>query len=177
MAAKRTEYQIVGRYMDGPEVVAYHLQCLEQDKSGRYTKDQVYYLVGREQVTNCTGQIYQDKVLLKGKGINLSDLPIIGEDGSLKNTDAIGKVRKGTSAVDAVNQFMIVKVIKQGRYAVEYIIQNAGGGTKRVSRPQLIEAARAGKIGNARVQTYNGEDVLRGVGINLDELPYEQVDG
>ena len=29
MGARRTEYQIVGRYMDGKEVTAYHLQSIE----------------------------------------------------------------------------------------------------------------------------------------------------
>ena len=112
MAAKKTEYQIVGRYMDGSEVVAYHLQSLETGKSGRYSKEQVYYLVGREQVTNCTGQIYKDKVLLRGNGISLDDLPVINEAGEISRTEAIGKIRKGTSAEEAINQLMLVSAVK-----------------------------------------------------------------
>lgn len=173
--ANKIEYQIVGRYMDGPEVTGYHLQSIETGKSGRYSNEQVYYLVGREQVTNCTGQIYQDKVLLRGKGISLNDLPVINEDGNIKNTDNIGKVRRGTSATDAINQFMIVKIIKQGRNTVGYVIQNAGGGTKKVNRQQILELAQQGKIGNARVQNYQGKILLRGVNVNLDELPIEMI--
>ena len=72
MAAKKTEYQIVGRYMSGKSVVGYHLQSLETGKSGRFTKEQVYYLVGNDQVTNCTGQIYKDDVLLSNSSDSCS---------------------------------------------------------------------------------------------------------
>ena len=39
MGAKRTQYQIVGRYMDGKEVTGYHLQSLDTGKSGKYNKE------------------------------------------------------------------------------------------------------------------------------------------
>lgn len=175
MGAKRTEYQIVGSYMDGKEVTAYHLQSIETGKAGRYSREQVAYLVGRDQITNCVGQIYQDKLLLRGKGMSLEDLPVQQEDGTLKRTDNIGKVRRGTSAADAMEQWMIVGTIKSGKNTVGYVVQNAGCGIKRVKRQQVIELARAGKIGNARVQMYNGNELLRGVNVNLDELPSETV--
>ena len=175
MGAKRTEYQIVGRYMDGKEVTAYHLQSIETGKAGRYSREQVAYLVGREQITNCIGQIYQDKLLLRGKGMSLEDLPVQQEGGELKRTDNIGKVRRGTSTSDAMEQFLIVGTIKSGRNTVGYVIQNAGCGIKRLKRQQVIELAKAGKIGNARVQTYQGKELLRGVGCNLDELPTQTI--
>ena len=176
MSAKRTEYQIVGRYMNGKEVTAYHLQSIETGKAGRYTKEQVVYLVGRDQITNCTGQIYQDKVLLRGKGMSLDDLPVQQEDGTLKRTDSIGRVKKGTSTEDAMTQFMIVGTLKVGRNTVGYVIQNAGCGIKKIKRQQVIELAKAGRIGNARVQVYQGKELLRGVNCNLDELPSEIID-
>lgn len=175
MAGKRTEYQIVGRYMDGSEVTGYHLQSLETGKSGKYTKDQVYYLVGRDQITNCTGQIYQDKVLLRGKGINIDDLPVKYEDGDTRNMDKIGKIRRGTTIEEAMEQFMIVGLIKSGRNTVGYKIQNAGGAQKEVSRETIIKLASEGKIGNASVQNYNGKTILRGVGVNLETLPIEKL--
>lgn len=175
MGAKRTEYQIVGRYMNGSEVTGYHLQSIETGKSGKYTKEQVCYLVGRDQITNCTGQIYKDEVLLRGKGMSLSDLPVQYEDGDTRNMDRVGKVRKGTDMSAAMEQFLIVGTIKSGRNTVGYVIQNAGCGIKRVNRKQIIELARVGKVGNARVQTYQGKDLLRGVGCNLDELPSEEI--
>lgn len=175
MAAKRTEYQIVGRYMNGKEVTGYHLQSIDTGKAGRYTKEQVCYLVGRGQITNCTGQLYQDKVLLRGNGMSLEDLPVQYEDGGSRNMEQLGRVRKGTSAEQAMTQFLIVGAIKSGRNTVGYVIQNAGSGIKKVKRQQVIELAQAGRIGNARVQNYNGKLLLRGVGCNLDTLPVENI--
>lgn len=173
--AKRTEYQIVGRYMDGKEVTAYHLQSVDTGKSGKYTKEQVYYLVGRGQITNCEGGLYKDKVLLRGVGISLDDLPVQQEDGSLSRTSNIGRVRRGTTAADAMTQFMIVGTLVRGRNTLGYIIQNAGGATKQIDRNQMLQLAEAGKIGNARVQNYNGKKLLRGVNCNIDSLPKKAV--
>ena len=175
MAAKRAEYQIVGRYMDGKEVTAYHLQSIDTGKSGRYTREQVAYLVGRGQITNCIGQLYQDKVILRGNGMNLDDLPVQYEDGKSRNMDKLGRVKKGTDVADAMTQFMIIGTIKSGRNVVGYVIQNAGCGVKRIKRQQLLELAEAGRIGNARVQNYKGRTILRGINCNIDELPVEFV--
>ena len=66
--AARTNYQIVGRYMDGSEVTGYHLMDISTGKNRRYSREQLAFLVGKGQVTNCSGQIYQDKLLLRGVG-------------------------------------------------------------------------------------------------------------
>lgn len=171
----RINYQIVGRQMDGKEVTGYYIESIENNKRAFMTKEQICYLIGRDQITNCTAQLVADDVLLRGKGMSLNDLPIISTDGQLRNTDNLGKVRKGASAEDALNQYLIIGKLTSGRKTVGYMIQNAGCGTKRVSRTDILKLARAGKIGNARVQNYNGSELLRGVGINLDELPAEEI--
>ena len=173
MAAK-LQYQIVGRYMDKTEVVAYHLQCLSNGKSVKLSKEQVAFLVGRGQVTNCQGQIYQDKLLLRGVGVSLDSLPTkqVNQEGSkLKNTDSIGKVRNGTSVEDAMSQLMIVQFIMDGKRMDKAVLKNSGGGTIQVERDKLIELASAGRIGNARVQKSNNRVILRGVNCNLNEIP------
>lgn len=175
MGAKRTEYQIVGRYMSGKEVTAYHLQSLETGKDGKYTREQVAFLVGRDQVSNCEGQIYKDKVILRGKGMSLEDLPIQQEDGTLSRTDNIGKVRKGTEAKDALTQVIIVGSLVRGRNVLGYVVQNAGGGQKNLKRQDLLQLARDGRVGNARVQMYNGNYILKGVGCDLSQLPKKEV--
>lgn len=174
--AKRTEYQIVGRYMDGKEVTGYHLQSIDTGKSGKYTKEQVCFLVGRDQVTNCTAQLYQDKVLLRGKGMSLEDLPVQYESGESRNMEQLGRIKRGTTQTQAMEQFLIVGALKSGRNTVGYVIQNAGGGIKKIRRNQAIELAQAGRLGNARAQNYNGQVLLRGIGCNLDELPVEIID-
>lgn len=173
--AARIEYQIVGRYMDGKEVTGYHLQSLDSGKSGRYTREQVAYLVGRGQITNCTGQIYQDKLLLRGVGMSLDILPVKQENGDLSRTGNIGKVRKGTSAADAMTQLMIVGTIRNGRNTVGYVLKNSAGATKKGSRADVIKLASEGRIGNARVQNSGDKVILRGVNCNLDELPVTNI--
>lgn len=77
MAVKQ-QYNIVGRYIndnDARDVVGYHLRNLDGTKQGKYSIEQVAFLVGRDQVLNCTAQLYKDKVLFRGKGISLESLP------------------------------------------------------------------------------------------------------
>lgn len=173
--AARIMYQLVGRYMDGKEVTGYHLQSLDRGKSGRYTREQVVYLVGRGQVTNCTGQVYKDTVLLRGKGINIENLPIVREDGTITNAESLGRIRRGTEGGAALEQINIVGTIRSGRKTIGYVVQNAGGGRSNVKREALIKLATSGVVGNARVQAYKNQPLLRGVGVNLDELPVIQV--
>ena len=175
MAAKRINYQIVGRYMNGKEVTGYHLQSIETGKSGKFTREQTCYLVGRGQITNCTAQPYKDQIILRGNGMSLDDLPIINEDGELKNSDGLGKVRRGTSAMEALEMYNIVGVVKAGRTIAGYVLQNAGCGIKKFKRAEVLEMAKAGKIGNARVQMSNGREILRGIDCKLDELPTEKI--
>lgn len=176
MGAKRVEYQIVGRYMDGKEIVGYHLQSLETGKAARFNKEQVAYLVGRGQVTNCEGQIYKDKVLFRGaNGVSLDSLPVIKEDGTLTHTDKLGKVRKDTTAQNALTQVMIVGLIVRGRETAGYVVQNAGGGQTQIPRAQLLQMAQEGKVGNARVQMYQGKPILKGVNCDIRELPKQTV--
>jgi hypothetical protein len=175
--AARTMYQIVGRYMNGAEVTGYHLQSMDSGKNGRYTREQVVYLVGRDQVTNCSGQIYQDKVLLRGVGVSLEDLPVVQESsGEITRTENIGRVKKGTDAASALTQFTIVGTIVSGRNTIGYTIANAGGATRDISKAQVIELIGAKKIGNARTQTYKGETLIRGVGCDISELPVKKAE-
>lgn len=170
MAGRRVQYQIVGRYMDGTSVTGYQMQSIETGKSGKFTREQAAFLVGRGQVTNCDASIYQDKIIFKGIGVSLESLPII-RDGKISNTDRIGHVRKDVTPEQAVNQLMISGVIVSGRNTVGYVIRNAGGQEKKIKREDCLKLASQNRLGNARIQNYNGKVILRGVGVNLNELP------
>lgn len=171
MGAKRTEYAVVGRYMDGKKVTGYHLQSIETGKNGRYSTEQFAYLVGRGQVINCEGQIYNDSVIYRGKnGTEISALPVQQEDGSVTRTGNVGHIRRDDSATDIMNKFLFVARIKSGRSTLGFVIQNAGGQRKEVDYTTAFELARAGRIGNARAQLYEGKPIIKGVGCNLDEL-------
>lgn len=156
-----TEYQITGRYTKGKEVVGFHLQSITTGKSGKFPKEFVAYLIGKEQVTNCTAQIYKGRVLFRGKGISLDDLPSSPIDGEM---DA------------SAENLTVVGALRSGNRIVGYAVQNAGSGVAKYSRAKVIKLAQEGKITNARVQMYNGKPLLRGKGVNLDELPVEEVE-
>lgn len=77
MAAERTKYQIVGKYInqaDARETLGYHITSSD-GKSRAVTTEQLAYLVGRGQISNCNAQIYKDKLIFKGVGISLDSLP------------------------------------------------------------------------------------------------------
>lgn len=169
--ARKTMYQIVGRYMRGAEVTGYHLQSIENGKSKKYTREQVCWLVGRGQVTNCEGQLYQDKVLLRGIGVSLEDLPVQQESGEIQRANSVHNIRKSDTGTDVMTKLFITQSITDGRNVVGYVVTNSGGGTANLSRAQVLELAKDGKLGNASFQTSNGKPILRGVGINLNELP------
>lgn len=169
--ANKIMYTIVGRYMDGKEVTGYHLIAEDRGNSGFYTKEQVYFLVGRGQVVNCSGQIFKDKVLLRGIGVDLNTLPVKQVNGGLSRTESIGKIRRGTTDEQAMSQIMIVQAIVNGQNTVGYVLENAGKVRRPANRATVLQMAEAGRIGNARVQRANGKIILRGVGTNLNELP------
>ncbi|MBO5389224.1 MAG: hypothetical protein J6A59_14055, partial [Lachnospiraceae bacterium] len=75
MARPRTLYKLVGRYMQGNDTVYYGLVS-EDGKEVRATEEQMAFYVGREQVINVTAQLYKDKVLFRGVGCEIKELPI-----------------------------------------------------------------------------------------------------
>ncbi len=176
MAAPRVQWQIVGRYMSGTEVTGYHLQSIETGKSGRFTRAQVCYLVGRNQITNCTGSLAKDGVILTGRGMNLASLPSVQENnGKLKNTGEGGRVKRGTSNGAAMEQFTLISSIKAGNRVLGYGVKNYGGAIKKLQLSVVLKLAQSGKINNARLQMWNGKPLLRGVGCNLNSLPVEKI--
>ena len=69
------KYKVVGKYTEGRQIVAYHLVSTDESKSGPYNKEQLYKLIKSGCVINCTAQMYQGKMLFRGKGIKLDNLP------------------------------------------------------------------------------------------------------
>lgn len=174
--ADKLQYQLVGRYMDGGSVVGYHLQDLMTGKSGRFDRETMCFLVGRGSVTNVKGRMYQGKVLFDGVGMKISDLPVVNEGtNQLRRGQNIRNVR-GQGVQDKLEQLMLVGVLKSGRTPVAYVLRNQGGGTKQVSRDEILALAKAGKISNVRVQQWQGKLLLRGYNCDLSDLPQKQID-
>lgn len=170
MAGKR--FALVGRYMEGNEVVGYHLTDLENNQGKRYSREQMCFLVGAGRVENCGGQLNKDEVIIRGKnGLEINSLPVVKRDGSLSRSEAMGPMRKSVPVQQALEQYIAVRAVTQGRNTVGYILRNAAGLERYVVRSKVIEMASKGRIRNLRVQSYGNKPLLRGDGSNLNNLP------
>lgn len=172
MIKSEGKYYIIGRYANGKEVTAYELQ----EKSGqhkKYTREAVCFLIGKGAIANATGQMHKAEVIIRGSGVDFSKLPVVQEkDGSLTRTESLGRVRKGTDASQAMTQVLLVGRVDKGTTTIGYEVSTAGGQIKQISREQTLQLAKAGRIGNARVQMWQGKPLLRGVGgLDLKKLP------
>ncbi len=172
MAGNNKEsYTIVGRYMNGREVSGYHIVGGLEQSGRRITRELLIHLVSRGKIDNCTIQVYNNDIILRGKGISLNDLPIFDEKaGELRNTGNLGEVKTKTST-DKLEQVMITARIMINNKCVGYEVTNVGGVTKRISRRDVLTLAGDKRIGNARTQQYNGKTLIRGVGVELNQLP------
>ena len=96
-------YSVVGRYMVGSEVTAYHIVG-EDGSQHKATKEQLILLADRGLMLNCRIQMYNGKPLLRGKGVNLGELPVFDEkSGKLKRMDTVPAVRpKGKESLKCV---------------------------------------------------------------------------
>lgn len=176
---RKAVYQMVGRYLNGNRVSGYHLQSLETGKAGRYSKEQVYFLVGRDQISNCEGRLGPEgTVQLNGVGMRIQDLPTKQEDGRYTNTESIGRVRKQETADDIMNKLRIIAQVPDGRRIYGYWLENIGHGRILKSREDVIEMAKVNMVSNARVQNYNGKVLLRAKpGSDLNSLPAWDMQG
>lgn len=168
-----TKFRLVGRYMNGNQVEGYQLVDDETRQARMVTRDQMLFLVGGQRVVNCRGQINGMEVLLRGKGFDMKDLPVLKSDGTLdtrNNAAATGRGLTGADAAMAMQRVIIVEAVVCGRRTVGYITQDTSGNREIMSRNRVLFMAKNGLVGNARVQMNNGSVILRGVGCNLSGL-------
>lgn len=98
MADRMYNYTIVGRCInadDTREVIGYKLKNLANGSEANCTRAQLALFVGRGLVDNCDAQIYKDKLIFRGKGINLDSLPTVKISTKKKKDE--GKVQAGAS--------------------------------------------------------------------------------
>lgn len=76
MSRARTQYKLVGRYLNGNDTKYYGLVS-EDDKQVKYTSEQMAFMVGRGQVVNVGAQIYQGKLLFRGQNCDIKSLTTI----------------------------------------------------------------------------------------------------
>lgn len=165
-------YSMVGRYTSGNQVTGYHLVDTETREGRKFTREQVVFLIGADRVVNCRGQINGGDVIIRGKGFEMRELPIVREDGSIntRQNDAAGQMRRGATSEMVLQGVRLVAAVTHGRSTVGYVVQDTARRLLVLSRMQTMQLAQKGMVNNARVQSNNGTLILRGVGCNLNEL-------
>ena len=169
-------YSIVGRYMNGSAVSAYHI-IGSDGKELKASRELVCFLVGKGVVTNCKGQMNGGDVALRGVGVNLTEIPVKNErTGKITRTDNLGNVKpKNPNDSRIFTQLMICARLFQDGRCLGYVVRDAGGTEKKLERSVVLKLAADKKIGNARINMANGTPILRGVGVELDKLPIIQL--
>lgn len=160
----RKMYQMVARCTDGFKVTGYMLKSVDNSEPAKkYSKQQTYFLIGKKLVINCDGKISKEGVSLNGIGTKITDLPMVDENGSIRNAEHTGHVRRGDKAEDIINRNMIVGIVKNGRSTDGYILKGAGGATSFCSKDEVYKLAQERKIGNVSAQMYNGKLLIRSI--------------
>lgn len=160
---------VVGRCMDGVRVIGY----IAVDNSTRarlyFNKEQFQGLVINKQVTNCTGQVYGNKIIIKGVNCQLTKLPKFDVNGN--------QIKSENANEKETNKMVIIGKITDSKEVVGYRLKYLSNGQlkyKDVPRKIVLELARDKKIKNARVQMFNNRLLLRGVDCDLSKLPSVQ---
>lgn len=159
-------YEIIGRVTQGTTVLAYVLRDKTNNSKGVLEKGTVEQLALNKQIYNCTAQIYNNIVNLKGINCKLNQLDKFNMDGSPVREDTKKKKK-------IVSDLKIVGKVQNGRTVSEYVVIDLNDPDKlmKIPRNLVLELAQDGRFSNATVQMNNSKLMLRGVqGQNLSEL-------
>lgn len=179
----KVKFVLVGRYMKGTEVTAYHIMRSDNRKTKKVTKEQFFYLLGKGLIANCVGQLYKDKVIVRGiNGFSVSKVPIYDENkNDIRDVDKVTNVAPKKNVSNIFNQWYLTARIMNGRRNVGFEAKNHGGQVVRLSRSKVIELASKKLLANATVQNLNvdgaNKKILRGVGVDLRNLPIIAIRG
>ena len=112
-------YRVVGRYMDGKEILGYHF--IGSDNSDiQLNKERTIYMIGKGLIENMRIQTVNGEIIIRGKGINLNKLPVYDEGkNEYRNTGASRVAAsssvhgKNTSIRNNMAQYKVTKRIMQ----------------------------------------------------------------
>ena len=160
------DFTLVGRQTSGTSVIGYMVMDNRTGKVQSVDKNTVYNLALNKRIEGVIAQEYMGRITMKGVHTKISSLPEYDKEGNLIKSTDISEGKK--------RLYITYKVI-DGKTTLGYGVDlyNQGRIISKcvITREQLIQFARAGTVINARCQTSNGKDILRGVGCNIAELP------
>lgn len=162
----KTLYKATGRYMDGQKLVGYHLVG-EDGTQLKEGKERIIYLIGKGLIENMRIQNGTDGLIIRGKGVNLNELPVFD----------INKGERKRDKDTKFGQYKITKRIMSKNECLGYEVVDYNGKIYKKRRTQILELAEQKLISNATCSR-NGDKqyILRGVGCDLSKLPVLIVD-
>lgn len=176
-------YRVTGRYMHGQNVTAYHLVGSDGSQL-KENKERIIYLIRNGYIENMRIQTVDNQYIIRGKGINLNNLPVFDEGKQQFRNDTMSQHVANSSVqpkrdynVNPMGQYTITKRIMNKNTCLGYVIVDHSGKETRVSRSKTIELAIKKLISNATAQKYKRPDsdkpdiILRGAGCDLGKLP------
>lgn len=156
-------YKITARFMKGTEVIGY---SLTDNLGNNYniSKEETHKLALEERIINVKAQEWEGKIILKGVGEKLNELPVIDTEK--------GTVRKprNRNKRQMIRTRIVARIFK-GKSVVGYLLQDEIGNEFPVRREEAMVLAKEGRVENARVQKNRGDTIIRGVGCDLAQLP------
>ena len=165
-------YTVVGRYMDGTNVVGYHFIGTDGEEMSA-TKSRTIYIIEKGLVDNMRTQRGEsgnmDEMIIRGKGVNLKTLPVY---------DMNKQSLRGTEADTKIGKFEITHRIMRGNKCMGYQVTCSDNSTKKLDRKKILELASKGEISNAEVVRHTPSEtgveavMLKGTGgCNILKLP------
>ncbi|MBO5388302.1 MAG: hypothetical protein J6A59_09210 [Lachnospiraceae bacterium] len=152
------QYEIIGRVVDGVQVISYILRDRNSGKHLIMNKSDVDQHAINKNIYNCIGQWYNNKILIKGINCKLNQL-----DKFDKNGNRIEKV-EAKSKCKVVPTILIVGRVIDGRNIVSYVLKYKDGNslkTATVDKETVVKLASEGKIINVTTQKLGDKIILR----------------
>lgn len=159
----QVRYKLTGRYMEGTQIIGFHILS-SSGESIKCKKADVEKLAERGIIDNCRLIEFNGVNYIKGVGIRISELPVMN-------------LRSGESINDTTGRecLSVTKRIMSGNNVEGYVVVDTNNKQYRLSKEKVWQLARQKLISNVTAQLNGKQKILRGVGIELRELPTVQL--
>ena len=147
-------YEILGRHMNGTEVVKYELYDHKTGTNVAVTREQCAFLIGKGVIEGVQARLYRDTLIIEAAPgyKNISELPVRNV-----NTGQFKNVPSGNRRIEvSFDTGAIVARTNKNNFVVK-----TGTGTKIISKRELEYAIANDKIINANIQTYTDKNTGR----------------
>ena len=164
-------FNVVSRYYCDGEYM-YNLVSMD-NQSIIVDRNEVIYLIENGFVGNMRVQVYNGNTIIRGKGINLNNLPVYNVNKQQIKKDNIKNTQKNKIS----NKFTVVKRIVYGSYCIGYVIVDSNNVEKKLREKDIMYLAKRKLLTNVMIQKYKSKStgeskfVLKGIGCRLDDLP------